>query len=333
MKIQLQKRTLILFFSILLVACVMGAIYFYSKSKSEEYTIYQLPMTDPDGGCCYAIEQPNGKLIMIDSGYQSDAASIRSFIEEHGGIVEAWFVTHPHFDHAGGVIQILKEEAQAVLDARQSNLIIQKVYYAPFTQEFFATGAQGKDLEVLNTAILLNEFEECMSYEEWKTDDQKIEYYPVGLGEEIQFGEQEKVVVTCMNSFNEAIYDVNANSLVLHINIDGVSFLVTGDITDQSVTNMKEYWQNSKLWNVDMIQIPHHGYLAGISSDELYQLTTPSFAFLDCSANEYNTDAVGIRQHLKWLELLEIPIKKRFEGINQVQIKTGWLKSTYEIVN
>ena len=330
MRVQLQKKSIILLFSILLVTCVVGVLYFCSKSQSEVYSIYQLPMTDPDGGCCYAIEQANGTLIMIDSGYQSDAASIRRFIEEHGGIVEAWFVTHPHFDHAGGVIQILKEEAQAVLDSKQSNITIQKVYYAPFTQEFFTTEAQGKDLQVLNSAILLSEFEECMSYEDWKSDEQKIEFYPVGLGEKIRFGKQENIVVTCMNSFNEAVYDVNANSLVLHIEIDGVSFLVTGDITDQSVTTMKEYWQDSKLWNVDMIQIPHHGYLAGISSDELYQLTMPSLAFLDCSTNEYETDAVGIRQHLKWLELLEIPILKRFEKTNQVQIRTGWFRSTYK---
>ena len=328
MKTKLKKRTLTLLFFILIVVCTIGVLYFYSRTQSEVYTFYQLPMTDPDGGCCYAIEQPNGKLIMIDSGYQSDAASIRSFIEEHGGVVEAWFVTHPHFDHAGGVIQILKEEAQAVLDSKQSNLSIKKVYYAPFTQDFFETEAQGKDLEVLNTAVLLSEFEECLSYEEWKTDEQKIKYYPVGLGEEIRFGEREKIIITCMNSFNEAVYDVNANSLVLHVEIDGVSFLVTGDITDQSVTNMKEYWQDSDLWNVDIIQIPHHGYLAGISSDELYRLTTPSLAFLDCSTNEYNTDAVGIRQHLKWLEELEIPMLKRFEGINQVQIKNS---GRYEI--
>jgi len=324
--------TLIPIFLIILFACIMGVLFFYNKSQLETYTIYQLPMTDPDGGCCYAIEQPNGKLIMIDSGYQSDAASIRDFIVEHGGVVEAWFVTHPHFDHAGGIIQILKEEAQAILDSRVSDITIQSVYYAPFTKEFFSMQEQGKDLETLNKSVLLNEFEECMSYEEWKPDTGKIEYFPVGLAEEIQFGERRKIRITCMNSFNEGIYDVNANSLVLHIEFDSVHFLVTGDITDQTVKNMKEYWQDSKLWNVDIIQIPHHGYLAGISSDELYLLTTPTLAFLDCSKNEYDTNAVGIRQHLKWLDSLEIPVMNRFEGLNQIQCRIGWTKSTFKIV-
>lgn len=286
-------------------------------SDLKEYTIYQLPMMDSDGGCCYAIELPDKSLLMIDSGYQSDAAYIRSFVEEHGGFVRAWFVTHPHFDHAGGVIQLLKEEAQAIIDKKESKIRIDTIFYAPFTEEFFTQEEDGKDLTFLNQAVLFKEFAEVMTYEELKTEENKITYEPVGLGQEMEFDD---IKITCMNSFNSSVFDVNANSLVLHIAIGDTSFLITGDITDQSLSNMQNYWEDSELWDVDLIQIPHHGYLAGITNDTLYQLTTPSVAFLDCSRNEYQTNAVNIEEHVKWIEQLSIPVVKRFEGVNTVKI-------------
>ena len=98
--------------------------------QTEQYEIFQLSMTDEDGGCCYGIKTPSGKLIMVDSGYQSDAASIRQFIEENGGVVEAWFVTHPHFDHAGGVIQLLHEEQQRIIDQKKSLITIKSAVKA-----------------------------------------------------------------------------------------------------------------------------------------------------------------------------------------------------------
>ena len=286
-------------------------------SDLNQYIIYQLPMMDADGGCCYAIEFPDKSLVMIDSGYQSDATYIRTFIEEHGGVVRAWFITHPHFDHAGGIIQLLKEEAQAAIDKKESTIKINTIYYAPFTEEFFTQNEEGKDLTVLNNAVLYKEFLEAMTYEELKAEENKIKYEPVELGQKIEF---EDIKVTCMNSFDASVFDVNANSLVLHFAIGTMSFMITGDITDQSLGNMQKYWGDSNLWDIDLIQIPHHGYLAGITNDTLYKLTTPSVAFLDCSRNEYNTNAVNLQEHIKWIEQLKIPVVKRFEGINEVII-------------
>ena len=287
-----------------------------TDKQKEQYTIYQLPMTDEDGGCCYAISLPNGKLLMIDSGYQSDASYIRDFILENGGEVEAWFVTHPHFDHAGGVLQLLQEEAQAVIDGKSKQITIDKVYYAPFTESFFKDEAEGKDLGVLNNSILFYELTQMQEYKAKQPEG--VAFEPVGLGQKINI---EGIQITCMNSFNPGIYDVNANSLVLHMNINDITFMITGDITDQSLTAMQEYWGDDEIWDVDYVQIPHHGYLAGITNDTLYKLTTPKAAFLDCSRNEYDTNAVNILEHLKWIEQLDIPVIKRFEGINKITIQ------------
>ena len=287
--------------------------------QTEQYEIFQLSMTDEDGGCCYGIKTPSGKLIMVDSGYQSDAASIRQFIEEKGGVVEAWFVTHPHFDHAGGVIQLLHEEQQRIIDQKESLITIKTIYYAPFDEAFFTTQAEGKDLEVLNNAILFHEFEALRNTPSTDSLWLDISYIPVERNNTIEI---DSVKITCMNSFCKDVYDVNANSLVLRLDMDQSSMLFTGDITDVSIQNMlKEYPAESKVWDVDFIQIPHHGYLAGITNATLYQLTTPKVAFLDCSKNKYDTNAVQLQEQVKWLNDLEIPVVNRFEGINQLVIQ------------
>lgn len=269
------------------------------------YTLYQLPMTDEAGGCSYALEMPNGKLVMFDSGYLSDAGYIHDFIVAHGGKVDSWFITHPHFDHVGGLIQIL--------NAAPADMTIEKIYYAPFTEAFFTEEAAGKDMEVVNNAVLFKEFETLR-----KSMEKSIQFIPVTQGQKLAI---EDVEITCMNSFQEQLYDVNGNSLVLRLDIKGVSMMITGDITDVSISSMIEgMGVDNPLWDVDFIQIPHHGYQAGISSDKLYRMTSPYGAFVDCSTEEYDTNAVGIRGHLQWLEELNIPVVKRFLGVNELVI-------------
>ncbi len=272
----------------------------------ETYTFYQLPLTGNAGGFCYAIEMPNQELIMIDSGYEGEGYYVRDFIMEHGGVVDSWFVTHPHIDHVGGLIDILN-------DANYGGVKIEKIYYNPFTDRFFEDEEQNKDLSYVNYAVMYQEFCEQME----KCTD--IDFIPVKMGDEILV---QDIAVNCLFSFQEDIFDVNANSLVLHFDIAGVTILVTGDITDQTLSAMRQHWGDTNhYFNVDFLQIPHHGYIAGISNDILFQLTMPEYALLDCSSEEYRTNAVNILTLTEWVEKLEIPVLKRFEGPNTIVIQ------------
>ena len=272
---------------------------------SSEYCVYQLPMNDLTGGFCYAIELPNGEFVMIDSGNDGDAVAIKDFLLKNGAVVNSWFITHPHADHLGGLLNILSQENNGGIE-------IKNIYYNPFTAAFFNEEAEGKDLPQLNNAVLFQEFEAA------KAEESDIKFHTVAQKEQIKFDD---IVITCLNSFNSQLYDVNGNSLVLHIDIKGVKLMVTGDITDATIEQMKKtYGDDSNYWEVDFLQIPHHGYIAGISNDELYRLTMPRYVLLDCSTSEYDENAVNIRQHMKWISELEIPVLRRFKGPNMILI-------------
>ncbi|NLG03351.1 MAG: MBL fold metallo-hydrolase [Clostridia bacterium] len=276
------------------------------EDLSEQYTFYQLRMTGNAGGFCYAIQKPDGALVMIDSGYEGESAYVRDFILDHGGIVDSWFLTHPHIDHIGGIINILSHD-------HYDGIQISNIYYNPFTSDYFEKEEEGKDLTFVNYAVMYQEFNEVM---ERCTD---IKFIPVTKKDQIVI---DQLKIDCLSSFDPTVFDTNANSLVLHLDICGVTFLITADITDQTLTRMREtYGDTNSYFNVDFLQIPHHGYVAGISNDVLFQLTMPSYTLLDCSSEEYNTNAVNILTLTEWVEKLEIPVLKRFEGPNTITIK------------
>lgn len=54
----------------------------------------------------YTIKGSNGKLIVIDGGWDYDAKRVRDTIKKLGGEVNLWIITHPHPDHVGAFNQI-----------------------------------------------------------------------------------------------------------------------------------------------------------------------------------------------------------------------------------
>ena len=54
----------------------------------------------------YTIKGSNGKLIVIDGGWDYDAKRVRDTIKKLGGKVNLWMITHPHPDHVGAFNQI-----------------------------------------------------------------------------------------------------------------------------------------------------------------------------------------------------------------------------------
>ena len=49
------------------------------------------------------IKSPHGKLIVIDGGWEADATKLSELIQQQGGKVDAWLITHPHEDHVGAL--------------------------------------------------------------------------------------------------------------------------------------------------------------------------------------------------------------------------------------
>ena len=281
--------------------------FIYGDSTSEKfYEITQLPFPTFWGGEAYSIITPEGDLYLIDGGFQGeDGLRITQYIEEHGGKVKGWILTHPHVDHIGAFLDFMSSNADKV----------ETVYYSPFTREFFEEEEDPAVYEVINNpnAILFYQFIDMM-----EMTSENTEYIPMMTGDKLSIGDLQ---LECFASFDPKRHDVNANSLVFTISYDEFVLLLTGDMTELTLEDMKkEIPKDAILWDADIIQIPHHGYMAGIGTDALYQATKPEYALLDCTVEEYNNNSVNIQNHVQMIENLEIEVLKRFDDEDGTKI-------------
>lgn len=281
--------------------------FIYGDSTSENcYEITQLPFPTFWGGEAYSIITPEGDLYLIDGGFQGeDGQRITQYIEEHGGKVKGWILTHPHVDHIGAFLDYMAVNSENV----------ETVYYSPFTREFFEEEEDPAVYEVINNpnAILFYQFLETM-----EMTKKKVEYIPMLTGDKLAIGDLQ---LECFASFSPDRHDVNANSLVFTISYADFVLLLTGDMTELTLEDMKEELsEEAILWDADIIQIPHHGYMAGIASDALYQATTPEYALLDCTVGEYEGNSVNIQNHVQMVENLKIEVLKRFDDEDGTKI-------------
>lgn len=73
------------------------------------FTLWQLPEQSRFQGMSYVLATGSGQLVVLDGGTRASADYLRTFLEERGGRIEAWFLTHPHVDHVGALLEILAQ--------------------------------------------------------------------------------------------------------------------------------------------------------------------------------------------------------------------------------
>ena len=272
------------------------------KEAAEPYLITQLPFPTFWGGEAYSIITPQKDLYLIDGGFRGeDFERIKAYIDEHGGKVKGWILTHPHVDHIGAFIDYMDENASNV----------EKVYYSPFTKEFFEEESDPEIYEIINNpnAILFYEFLQIKEATEVET-----EYIEMNTGDILMI---DNLTLECFASFSPDRHDVNANSLVFTLKYKDFVLGLTGDMTEATLVDIKRgAATDASFYNTDILQIPHHGYMAGIASDILYQETKPEYALLDCTVEEYNNNSVNIQEHVKMVEDLGIRVISRFHSID-----------------
>jgi len=88
-----------------------GVAAFCGAESAGTFTLWQLPEQGPSQMQSHVIRTANGRVMMVDGGNQVEAPYLRGFLAALGNRVEVWFVSHPHWDHADALIEILKDPA------------------------------------------------------------------------------------------------------------------------------------------------------------------------------------------------------------------------------
>lgn len=103
------------------LAVVCGLLSVTANAKGG-FSLWQLAAQSDKIGNSYVMQTDKGKVIVIDGGYREEAPYLRGFVAALGGKVDLWIVTHPHPDHIGALIDILKHpggiRVESILQSR-----------------------------------------------------------------------------------------------------------------------------------------------------------------------------------------------------------------------
>jgi len=210
------------------------------------------------------IETSQGKLIVVDGGLGADSDYLLSQIQQKGGHVSAWLITHPHGDHAGALYKILQDGAQGIQ--------IDGIYYAFGEPEWYTI----HDPEEQTMAISLIGTLAGLPPEI---------LHPVSRN---QFIQVDDVTIQVMNDRYELSEDKGNNAgIVYKMMINGKKILFLGDLGEAGGRRLLADCGAEQL-QADIVQMAHHGQ-NGVD-EEFYRAVNPSICLWPTPAWLWNNN-------------------------------------------
>jgi len=186
--------------------------------------------------------------VLIDAGPVSSGMVAAEYVRMYAPVIEYFIITHPHEDHMGG--------ATFIFDAvKVENL-------------------------VLSTDTVMDEFYVqtlALAYEEGTN----IIYLDAPA--EFTIGE---ISVTVLDTFGVEYDDLNDASMMVRIDIEGTSLLITGDAEAVEEAYVLEH-NNPALLDCDIMKIAHHGSSTS-TSEAFLEAVSPETCVISCGrGNSY----------------------------------------------
>lgn len=237
-KIFIKKSTL---FLILVLFLFSGRVrpqkisFKYFRGKKN---ILRVVFLDVGQGDACLITTPSGKNILVDGGlgrsrfsaYDAGYRVVVPYLHKRNiKRIDIMIASHPHADHIGGLIAVLK------------SMPVGKVY----------------DVAINYPSPVYESFLKTI-------DVKKVEYHKIRAGDKLFFDTYVKISVFGP----QRVYKkVNNNSVTFKLTYKSISFLFTGDIENQAERDIV-FKYGSKIKSF-VIKVPHHGSRTSINPEFL----------------------------------------------------------------
>lgn len=284
------KYLVILIFIILLLLLII-----FSLSNKDNYIkLTQLKSNTPSQMMGYFITTKNGKVIVVDGGNIGDSDNLKNYINNNGGKVDYWFLTHYHTDHTGAITDIIKN----------SDIEIKNIVYNFCDREFVEKyePLRINQYDIINNALKGSKVQKSIINPK---DGQT--FYIDGI----------KIKIISVYK-NDIITNLGNNtSMVFKIYVGDKSVIFLGDTGIESSNNLLKYHYSDL--KSDYVQMAHHGQNG--ATYELYEAISPKYCLWPTpdwlwdndNGNGYNSGdwkTLEVRQWMEKLNVLEHYIEK-----------------------
>jgi len=202
--------------------------------RTEDFSLWQMPAFFHEIQMGYVLKTDDDKLIIIDGGGASAAPFLKSYIEQLGGVVHTWVVTHAHKDHIGALLRIIENKG----------IKINRLIHAPPTTKWV------KDNEP-RTLSLFERYQNTLV-------TSGIALLEPSVTESLELGKG--VTLQVLSIYNPEIKSnaVNNSSLVFRVVSKSKSVLFLGDMGPEGGQKILAERAVEEI-RADYVQMAHHG--------------------------------------------------------------------------
>lgn len=189
--------------------------------------------------CESFVFESDGKVIVIDGGFEEESAILYDKLVSLGAHVDAWFFTHPHNDHFGAFCRLMEDHSDVIkVDEMYFNFVDDALLckYEPYEEQHTKTY-----LTWIRSLIQKN----------------GIRQITMRKGDQYAFGSAK---ITVLREPDESITEnfINNSSTVFRLDVNGKSILFLGDLGVEGGHQLIETCDPA-LIRCDYVQMAHHG--------------------------------------------------------------------------
>ncbi len=264
-----------------------GNIREMDSKLDSGFTLWQIPSHRNTIGNSYVMRTTGGKVIVMDGGFPQEELTLRGFIGALGNKVDAWFVSHPHSDHFGALIEILKD---------QQHMQIKSIIHSRLSEEVLKCEpeAEKQAREFYNLLENIKETEVI--------DLQQP-------GRVFAFDDMQVKVLGVANEFTNNPY--NNSSIILRVWDAKKSVLFLGDAGVECGQKVLNGPFRGDL-DSEYVQMAHHGQNG--CDEQFYRSikfratlwSTPMWVWNNDSGNGFNTGNLKTIEVRSWIDKLGI---------------------------
>lgn len=287
MKAGIKKWISYLLTAVLVVSTMIatGSIEKKQVQAAEKFQIHFIDVGAGDGALLQYGEGSSAKYALIDAGPKKytrtngtivdTSKRLYSYLKDHDvRKLEFVLLTHPHQDHIGGLVEVLKDES----------IEVEKIYGNSLSLIYQSSGNEDPD-DIEDTEFSSETYQEVKEEIQKRVDEGKTEYEVPTAGSSVYLGGARITFYGPLNmdfiygrKVDLNIRQENKYSIVCKISYGKNSFLMTGDAQKETIQQIvsKGYDLSAQV-----LKVPHHGMQDVLELDKVGNYTSDHKYLID----------------------------------------------------